>query len=315
MAISNDLKKWLEKRFEERVRFDESMSKHTSFRIGGPADALVFPETKEEMIRLIQKAVEVDVPWVVVGGGTNLLVKDHGIRGFVIKTTKQKSVIVIETIDEETTNIRASAGTKLSDISRLACEKGLQGMSFALGIPGTVGGAIIMNAGAVGSAMQDVLFEVEYVDSDGSINKAQREEFSCSYRNFALRGEKAFQSSKTPIIVEAVVQLHPGDFEIIKKEAKLILEKRAETQPKLYGNAGCFFRNPSSQESAGKLIDMAGLKGYRIGGACVSETHANFIINSGTATADDVLSLSQMIQEKVFQMFQINLEPEVRVVE
>ncbi len=314
MSISNDLKKWLENIFGERVRFDEPMSKHTSFRIGGPADALVFPETRQELVVLIKTAIEADVSWVVVGGGTNLLIKDHGIRGIVIATKKQKPVIKKETTNEEVTHIRATAGTKLSALCRFAFDNCLEGMSFASGIPGTLGGAIIMNAGTAAGAMQDVLFAVEYVDRNGSFSKAQKEKFLYSYRSFAIKGGSDFRSVNAPIIVEAVIQLRSGNPEAIEKEAKLILDRRAETQPKGLGSAGCFFKNPSPQESAGKLIDLAGLKGYRIGGAVVSEKHANYIVNSGNATAEDVLTLSQVIQEKVFQMFQINLEPEVRIV-
>lgn len=315
MPISHDFKKWLENQFGERVRFDEPMSKHTSFRVGGPADALVFSETRQELALLIKKAIEVDVDWVVVGGGTNLLIKDHGIRGIVITTKNQNPVIEIEKADEEVTHIRITAGTKLSALCRFASDNSLQGMNFALGIPGTVGGAVIMNAGTSGGAMQDVLFSIEYVGRDGSLVKAQKEKFLYSYRNFAIKGESDFRSAKAPIIVEAVIQLRSGNPETIEKEAKFILDRRSETQPKGFGNAGCFFKNPSPQESAGKLIDLAGLKGYRVGGAVVSEKHANYIINSGTATAEDVLTLSQVIREKVFQMFQIRLEPEVRIVE
>ncbi len=315
MPISLDVKKWLENQFGERVRFDEPMSKHTSFRIGGPADALVFSETGQELVSLVKKAIEADIAWMVVGGGTNLLIKDHGIRGIVITTKNQKPVIEIEKGNEDVTHIRTTAGTKLSALCRFASDNSLQGMNFALGIPGTVGGAVIMNAGASGGAMQDVLFSIEYVDRDGSLVKAQKENFLYSYRNFSIKGESDFRSAKAPIIVEAVIQLRPGNPETIEKEAKFILGGRSETQPGGLGNAGCFFKNPSLQESAGKLIDLAGLKGCRIGGAVVSEKHANYIINSGTATAEDVLALSRVIQEKVFQMFQIRLEPEVRIVE
>jgi UDP-N-acetylmuramate dehydrogenase len=315
MPISLDVKKWLENQFGERVRFDEPMSKHTSFRIGGPADALVFSETGQELVSLVKKAIEADVAWMVVGGGTNLLIKDHGIRGIVITTKNQKPFIEIEKADKEVTHIRTTAGTKLSALCRFASDNSLQGMNFALGIPGTVGGAVIMNAGTSGGAMQDVLFSIEYLDRHGSLVKAQKGKFVYSYRNFAINGESDFRSAKAPVIVEAVIQLRPGNPETIEKEAKVILGRRAETQPGGPGNAGCFFKNPSPQESAGKLIDLAGLKGCRIGGAVVSEKHANYIVNSGTATAEDVLALSQVIQEKVFQMFQIRLEPEVRIVE
>jgi UDP-N-acetylmuramate dehydrogenase len=314
MSIPNNMKIWFEKEFKGRVRFDEPMSGHTSFRIGGPADVLVFPETKRELALLIRKAVDDGVLWIVIGGGTNLLVKDHGIRGIVISTLKQKAVMETETIDEQITHIRTSAGTKLNEICRLACQKGFRGMNFAMGIPGTVGGAIVMNAGTVDGAIQDVLYSVEYADKDGFLKKADREDFLYSYRHFALKGTDDFRSSGMPVIVEAVFEMASGDPEILQKEAKIFLEKRFSTQPSGVGNAGCFFKNPSGREPAGKLIDLAGLKGYGIGGAFVSEKHANYIVNSGTATADDVLSLSHVIQEKVFRMFQVKLEPEVRIV-
>jgi len=314
MSIPNDMKIWLEMEFKGHVRFDEPMSKHTSFRIGGPADVLVFPATKRELAVLITKAADNGVPWIVIGGGTNLLVKDGGIRGIVISTQKQKAVMEAATINEQITHIRTSAGTKLNAICRLACQKGLRGMNFAIGIPGTVGGAIAMNAGTADGAMQDVLYSVEYIDTDGFLKKAEKEDFLFSYRHFVLKGTDDFGSSGMPVIVEAVFEMVSGDPEILEQEAKIAFEKRSSSQPSGVGNAGCFFKNPSGQEPAGRLIDLAGLKGYGIGGAFVSEKHANYIVNSGTATADDVLSLSHVIQEKVFRMFQVKLEPEVRIV-
>lgn len=309
-----DLKHWLAAEFGDRVRFDEPMRDHTSFRIGGPADALVFPETTFELAGLIRKAATFSVSWVVIGGGTNLLVKDHGVRGMVITTVRQESGLVMTSIDRDTTHIRASAGTSLNTLCRMACDNGLQGMSFALGIPGTVGGAIVMNAGTDRGAMQDVLVSVDYVDENGRLVTAGRNDLSYAYRSFSIRSRDTGQPVRRPIIVEAVVEVRTGDRDAISAEMDQVLRRRRETQPGWRGNAGCFFRNPSSHGPAGKLIDQAGFKGYRVGGAKVAEEHANFIVNTGEATAEDVLSLSREIQEKVFSMFQVRLEPEVRVI-
>ena len=310
MAIPDNIKAWLEKAFGERVRFDEPMSRHTSFRIGGPADALVFPETGEELVLLVRTAAEAGVPWIVIGGGTNLLVKDQGIRGIVITTARQKMETRMVPADERKVRVHASGGTKLSTVCRFARSNRLSGMNFALGIPGTVGGAIAMNAGTAGGSIQDVLLAVEYITSDGSLKTARKADFRFAYRSFAIA-----EAGERPVIVEAVFGLVPGDPAVIEAEAEEALARRAMTQPSGAGNAGCFFRNPSPQEPAGKLIDQAGLKGYRIGGAVVSPKHANYIVNSGSATAEDVLALSRMIQDTVFRKFQVRLEPEVRIVE
>jgi len=314
MAIPHNLKTWLESTFGERVRFDEPMSRHTSFRIGGPADALVFPETKTDLAILVRTAVEANVPWLVIGGGTNLLVKDHGIKGVVVTTVKMKNTMEAVKISETSTHVRTSSGTKLSTLCSFARTHGLAGMNFATGIPGTVGGAIAMNAGTVEGAIQDVLHSIEYLSPDGLLQTAGKSDFRYAYRNFGVAGTNGSEAVTIPVIVEALFELTPGNPEEIDTQTGIALDRGAATQPSGKGGAGCFFKNPSSRDPAGKLIDLAGLKGQRIGGACVSEKHANYIVNSGTATAEDVLALCRMIQDRVFQKFQIQLEPEVRIV-
>jgi len=314
MVISGSFAKWLNANFEGRVWFMEPMSKHTYFRIGGPADALVIPETNDEIMRIVNEAIQNKVPWMVIGGGTNLIVKDSGIKGVVVKTTHQKKLTSVENAGRDRVKVNASAGTALGYLCRYAFEKSLQGMCFAVGIPGTVGGAIMMNAGTEKGAIQDVLSEIQVLLPEGSVRKFQKDNFLFSYRSFDLKKENSSDSYERPVILEGVFELRPGDRETIKKEAESALAERQAKQPSGIASAGCFFKNPSSQNPAGKLIDLAGFKGYRVGGAIVSEKHANFILNSGAATSEDVLKLAETIQKKVFEMFGIELEPEVRIV-
>jgi len=292
----------------------EPMSKHTYFKIGGPADALVTPETNDEVISLVKEAIQNNVPWMVIGGGSNLIVKDSGIKGIVIKTMHQKGWISLENCSEDCVKVTASAGTRLGYLCRYTFERGLQGMDFAVGIPGTVGGAITMNAGSGSGAVQDVLSEIQVLLPEGAIRRFQKDDFSFSYRSFDLKKEKSSDVYEYPVILEGVFELRPGDNETIKKKAESALSERQARQPSGSASAGCFFKNPSLQNPAGKLIDLAGFKGYRVGGAVVSDKHANFIINSGSATSEDVLKLAEIIQKKVFEMFGIELEPEVRIV-
>jgi UDP-N-acetylmuramate dehydrogenase len=314
MVITGNFTKWLNKNFEGRVWFMEPMSKHTYFKIGGPADALVIPETNDEVVRLVKEAIQNDVPWMVIGGGTNLIVKDSGIKGIVIKTMLQKGWASLEAFSEDCVKVTASAGTRLGYLCRYTFERGLQGMVFAVGIPGTVGGAIMMNAGTGSSAIADVLSEVQVLLPEGSIRRFQKDDFLFSYRSFDIKKEKSPDGCEGPVILEGVFELRPGDSEAIKKEAESALAERQARQPSGSASAGCFFKNPSPQNPAGKLIDLAGFKGYRVGGAVVSGKHANFIINSGAATSEDVLKLAEIIQKKVFEKFGIELEPEVRIV-
>ena len=187
-------------------------------------------------------------------------------------------------------------------------------MVFAVGIPGTVGGAIMMNAGTGGGAIADVLSEIQVLLPEGSIRRFQKDDFLFSYRSFDLKKEKSSDCCEGPVILEGVFELRPGDREAVTKEAASALVERQTRQPSGSASAGCFFKNPSPENPAGKLIDLAGFKGYRVGGAVVSDKHANFIINSGAATSEDVLKLAEIIQKKVFEMFAIELEPEVRIV-
>ncbi|MFO7557519.1 MAG: UDP-N-acetylmuramate dehydrogenase [Desulfobacterales bacterium] len=314
MGIADNFTRWLNTNFKGRVWFMEPMSKHTYFKIGGPAEALVNPESKDDVICLVKEAIQNDVPWLVIGGGTNLIVKDSGIKGIVIKTMHQKERISVETFSEDCVKVTASAGTRLGSLCRYTFEQGLQGMVFAVGIPGTVGGAIMMNAGTGSGVIQDVLSEIEVLLPEGSIRRFQKDDCLFSYRSFHLKKEKSSDGCEGPVILEGVFELRPGDREAIKKEAASALAERQTRQPSGSASAGCFFKNPSPENPAGKLIDLAGFKGYRVGGAVVSEKHANFIVNSGTATSEDVLKLSEIIQKKVFEMFEIELEPEVRIV-
>jgi len=314
MTISESFAEWLETGFKGRVWFMEPMARHTTLRIGGPADALVVPETNDEMIRIIQEAIQNRVPWMVIGGGSNLIVKDSGIRGVVIKTMHRKGLISVEEAGGDRVRVAASAGTSLGYLCWDTFEKGLRGMCFAVGIPGTVGGAIMMNAGTGAGAIQDALSEIQALLPEGTVGRFQQSDFLFSYRRFDLKKKDSTGVVENPVILEGVFELCPGDRETIKKEAEAAWAERKAKQPSGVASAGCFFKNPSSRNPAGKLIDLAGFKGYRVGGAMVSEKHANFIVNSGTATSEDVLRLAEMIREKVFEMFGVELEPEVRIV-
>ncbi len=288
------------------IRFNEPMSRHTSLKVGGFADIYVMPKSIDELDLLIRYCRENELNHIVIGGGTNLLIKDSGIRGMVIVLNNLKQIA------QEDTRINAMAGAKTASLCRFAIKNGLSGMNFALGIPGTVGGAIRMNAGTASGAMGDVLESLTLLSQNGEKKIVRHEKLDISYRNLAYPEGGEF--GKDVIILEGCFRLQPSDSKILKEQASEIIKIRHSRQPTRLPSAGCFFKNPCFEKSAGQLIDMAGFKGQSIGGATVSEKHANFIVNRGGATADDILKLSEMIQEKVYRMFDVILEPEVRIV-
>ena len=308
MTIDQNCKIWLKGIFAERAKFDESMAKHTSFRVGGCADAFVEPENIEEMYRFVKRADEKKISWMVVGDGTNLLVKDSGVRGIVISTRKIRRQISMASGGGDLVRVTAAAGTRLSALCRFAIEKGWQGMNFAVGIPGTVGGAIMMNAGTAMGTIQDVIFRIKGLDPSGSARVIEKCDMGFSYRKLSIKG------MEKPVILEGSFSLQKGDPGAIKREAEVVLENRRKRQPTGAASAGCFFKNPVFEKSAGELIDLAGLKGKQIGGAKISEKHANFIINTGDGTAADIMALMETVQEKIYNTFDIKLEPEVKIV-
>ncbi len=302
-----NLKNWLKKRFQQNVKFNEPMANHTSLKVGGPADIFVAPSKIDDIKELIKKAGENNLPWLVIGGGTNLLVKEKGIHGIVITMANIRQKIQMTATKTNAVDVTALAGTRLSTLCRFAIDNGLSGMNFALGIPGTLGGAICMNAGTKKGTMSDVVTGVNMLDPSGEIKERSKKNLGFSYRKLAING------IDMPIILEGSFTLSKGDSIKIKKEADTILDLRKKNQPTT-ASAGCFFKNPSPSKPAGKLIDLAGLKGKQIGGARISEKHANFIINTGHATSDDILRLMECVQEKIFKQFNLTLDPEVKIV-
>jgi len=279
---------------------DEPMSRHTSFRIGGPADIMVFPKTSEELLGVWKLCRENGVPIHVLGDGANVLVADAGIRGVVVFTNKMDGCEILP--DER---VRAAAGTRLSALAVAACEASLAGLEFASGIPGTIGGAICMNAGAYGHDISEFIESVTlFCDGAGVVVK------SCAEMGFGYR--KSIVQSGEMLVLDAVFKLSRGDSAKIREEIKDLNARRRKTQPLEHHSAGSFFKRPEGH-FAGKLIEDSGMKGFSIGDAWVSEKHAGFVVNKGTASAADVLELMRRVQDTVFEKFGVHLEPEVRI--
>ncbi len=280
---------------------NESMSKHTSFRIGGPADLMILPSE----IRQIQKTFQIlrsfNVPVMVMGNGSNLLVKDKGIRGAVVKIADRFSRAEVKG-----ESILAQAGILLSALSRLALNSSLRGLEFASGIPGTLGGAVTMNAGAYGGEMKDVIDCVSVLDEDGTVTTLSKEEMELGYRTSIIQNTRK-------IVLEVFMKLEKGDYEESKALMREFTKRRQEKQPLSYPSAGSAFKRPVGYY-AGKLIQDAGLKGMRIGDAQISEKHSGFIINLGNAKACDVIELIEKAKEKVKEQTGVELIPEVRIV-
>ena len=313
MVLNSKLKQWLEKNFQERVKFDEPMANHTSLRVGGPADAFVITENKKELAELIHWAGQNSLNWFVIGGGTNLLVSDSGIRGIAIVLTKELEEVTEKTKNDKTYLLKAAAGLKMQSFCRLAIEKGAKGMNFAIGIPGTIGGAIAMNVGTSLGSMEDVIETVTFLLPDKAVVELEKDKLDFRYRELSLKNSVFNNIKRLPVIIEGCFSLTKGNRETIKKEAEQILKARRTNQPTSLPNAGCFFKNPASEEPAGKLIELAGLKGSQVGGAQISEKHANFIVNTGNASAKDFLILMETVKKTVLQRFNIKLEPEVKI--
>ena len=280
---------------EENILVNEPMKNHTTFKVGGPADYLVIPETKEQIV----ECLKLDVPKFILGNGSNLIVKDGGIRGLVIKTSKLDKLDLIE--DDV---IEAGAGCYLSVISNLAKKNSLTGFEFASGIPGTFGGAVMMNAGAYGGEMKDVVIETTYIDEDLVVKTTTEHDFS--YR-------KSMFTNTNRVILSSKLKLAKGNYEEIDARIKELSEARRTKQPLSFPSAGSTFKRPEGY-FAGKLIEDSELKGFSIGGAQVSELHAGFIINKGGATAKDILDLIKHVQNEVKNKFGVNLETEVKIV-
>lgn len=284
---------------EAKVRMQEPMSSHTTFRIGGPADYFVMPETTEELAEILKLCKEENMPYFILGNGSNLLVGDQGIRGVVIQLYKNFDGLLIEG-----TKITAKAGAMLIRVAKEAGKAGLTGLEFASGIPGTIGGAMVMNAGAYGGEMKDVVSQVTVLTKDGDIKTLTGEEMNFRYRGSVVE-------DKGYIVLEAVFELKAGDLEEIQTRIQELSIQRKTKQPIEYPSAGSTFKRPVGY-FAGKLIQDAGLRGYSKGGAQVSEKHCGFVINTGGATAADVMQLIQDVSDKVEAQFGVALEPEVK---
>lgn len=284
---------------EDRVLFREPMSRHTTFRIGGPAEIFLMPESFEQIRDILLLCRQEQLPYFVLGNGSNLLVSDSGYRGVIIQMDRNMGDIKLEG-----TEIRACAGALLSSIAAVARKASLTGFEFAGGIPGTLGGAAVMNAGAYGGEMKDVLREVTVMTKDGEILILPAERLEMGYRTSIIR--KAGY-----LVLEAVISLEPGDPREILDRTKELAEKRTEKQPLDYPSAGSTFKRPEGY-FAGKLIMDSGLRGYRVGGAQVSEKHCGFVINTGDATAKDVRELMDHVIRTVKEKYGVTLEPEVK---
>ena len=283
----------------DRVLVDEPMKRHTTFRIGGPADFFLLPSTVDEVRGILEICREEELPYFILGNGSNLLVSDKGYRGVIIQLYRNFSNISVEGNE-----ICASSGALLSQIAAAARNASLTGFEFAGGIPGTLGGAVFMNAGAYGGELKDVLKEAVVMTEQGEILTLPVEKLDMGYRTSRIK--KAGY-----LVLEARLVLEQGDMDKIRDITKDLTEKRVSKQPLEYPSAGSTFKRPEGY-FAGKLIMDAGLRGYQVGDAQVSEKHCGFVINKGNATAADVLTLIENVREKVQEQFGVTLEPEVK---
>lgn len=286
---------------EEDIKRDEPLAKHTTFRVGGPADYFVTPEDEEQVRELVSLLKSRDVPFCVIGNGSNLLAGDKGYRGVIIQIYKKMSGIRVEG-----GILYAQAGALLSKLAAEALSHGLTGLEFASGIPGTLGGAVVMNAGAYGGEMKQILVNVLSLTPQGELHVTPADWMEMGYRSsiFAKNGD---------IILNAELKLNPGRPEEIRAYMEELKEKRILKQPLEYPSAGSTFKRPEGY-FAGKLIQDAGLRGVQIGGAQVSEKHCGFVINRGNATAADITALMELIMERVESRFGVKLEPEVKYI-
>ena len=282
-----------------KVQKDEPMKKHTTFRIGGPADYFIMPSNEKELAETIRVCREFSIPIYIVGNGSNLLVGDKGFRGAIIQLYKSMG-----TFQVEGNQITAQAGCSLAQIANAALDAALTGFEFAAGIPGTLGGAVVMNAGAYGGEMKDVLKDVTVMTGEGEVRVIPAAKLEMGYRTSIIK--KAGY-----LVLGATISLKEGNLEEIKTLTRELREKRTSKQPLEFPSAGSTFKRPEGY-FAGKLIMDSGLRGCQIGGARVSDKHCGFVINAGDATAEDVVSLMKHVTEVVREKYGVTLEPEVK---
>ena len=286
-----------------QLKEGELLRNHTTFRIGGAAKYYALPKNAEEIMEAIDFAIVKGLPYYILGKGSNVLFPDKGYPGVIIEVGK--AMEKMEKTGEE--EIRAQAGVSLSALSTFAAKEGLSGLEFASGIPGTLGGAITMNAGAYGGEIKDCLTKARAMDEDGNIRWLTTEELQLGYRSSLIQ-------KKSYIVLEGVFRLNPGKTEEIQEKMKELNARRRDKQPLEYPSAGSTFKRPEGY-FAGKLIEDAGLRGYRVGDAQVSEKHCGFVINRGEATCEEVLQCIRDVQEKVQEQFGVLLEPEIRIID
>lgn len=301
MELNSFQEKAAEKLPQIELRFYEPLSKHTSFRIGGPAEVMAFPKTEGELSEVLKVSKELDTQFVILGAGTNVLAPDEGVRGLVI--CLKDCMNGMEAL--EGNRIRVMSGVTMSRAAVYASKLGLSGMEFAHGIPGTVGGGVYMNAGAYGGEISQICESVTVMNRLGKMRTLSREEMGFSYRHSVL--EKTGE-----IVISAVLQLTQDTPESVMKRMKELLSKRSASQPLDLPSAGSAFKRPASGYAAA-LIDGAGLKGFQVGGAAISVKHAGFAVNLGGATAEEVKELLRQVSDRVFETSGIRLEPEVRI--
>lgn len=285
---------------EKDIKLDEPMKKHISFRVGGPADILVKPRTEEQIKNIIDFAKKENIPYIVKGNGSNLLVRDGGIRGIVIEITDN-----FNSYEIEDKIIKVQSGALLSIIGRAALKQNLKGFEFAAGIPGTIGGALAMNAGAYGGEMKDIVKSVRLMDTDGNIFNFSNEDMKFGYR-------KSILSKSDYIVLGAEIELEKGDYEEIKEMMKDFSNRRTTKQPLNLPSAGSTFKRPEGYFAA-KLIDDSGLRGLTLRNAQVSDKHCGFVVNLGDARARDILDLMYVVKSTVKNKFGVTLEEEVKI--
>lgn len=297
------LRKKLAKDF---ILIDEPMENHTSFKVGGPADYLVLPQSTDELIYTLKTCKESDIPYYIMGNGSNLLVSDKGYRGTIIKLHEEYSDVSVEKLSKEDAyKVKAQAGISLAELADFTARQGLKGFEFAAGIPGTLGGAITMNAGAYGGEIKDCIYRSTLLDKDYNLISLENDELELGYRTSIIQ-------KKGYIALEGEFIFEGGNPDEILREIEELNNKRKEKQPLDRPSAGSAFKRPKGHY-AGKLIADSGLKGYTIGGAQVSTKHCGFVINKGDAKAADVYNLLQHIKEVVYNKFEVILEQEVKM--
>ncbi len=291
---------------DDAIRLDEPMKMHTTFRIGGPADVFVTPPDAQGLKAAVECCKAFNIPWMIIGNGSNLLVSDKGIRGVVFQIYGTMDVLRMEACENEQMTVHAGAGILLSRLARTVAMEGLEGFEFASGIPGTFGGAVTMNAGAYGGEMGMCVCQATVLTGDGQVVTLKGPELEFGYRASIIQRQSM-------IVLEAALTLRRGDKDKILARMDELAAKRREKQPLEFPSAGSTFKRPEGY-FAGKLIQDCGLKGFCVGGAQVSPKHSGFIINTGDATAKDVLDLIRHVQTAVYDRFGVSLEPEVRII-